>query len=186
MKSLLVALVLSFQAAPLDDFYKFKPETTWTYKRFEGNAERRVVGVVVGDENGKVKLDWKDYEKDGTLHERSTVTWFMADDILTVEGRPEGTDQVLTFAVLKKDAKANDQWAWTGGQAVHKGTTEITVPAGTYKNAVWVQLKGGEDNKDFSVDFYLVPKVGMVLIKINTGSGEANQFELAEFKEPKK
>jgi len=42
------ALFLSLQAAPLDEFYKFKAGTSWTYKRLEDNQERKLTGTVTG------------------------------------------------------------------------------------------------------------------------------------------
>src|SRR5262245_21070787 len=50
------ALLLSLQAAPLDEFYKFKAGTSWTYKRLEDNQERKLTGTVIGEEGGKVRV----------------------------------------------------------------------------------------------------------------------------------
>ena len=75
---LALALFLSLQASPLEEFYKFKAGTSWTYKRLEDNQERKLTGTVIGEEDGKVRVDWKDPDKDGT----SAVTWSVADEEL--------------------------------------------------------------------------------------------------------
>jgi hypothetical protein len=69
------------------------------------------------------------------------------------------------------------------GDFTHQGTVEVKVPAGTYKDAVRTQLKIPEDAK---IDFYVVPKVGLVKIEIHESNGDPNLFELAEFKPAKK
>jgi hypothetical protein len=177
---LMIATALLLQAAPLEDFYKFKTGTTWTYQRTEGGAERKITVVVTGDEGGKVRMDWKDPDKDGT----SVVTWSVENSILTVEAKKEGDANGLSFAILKGEAKQDDAWASPGGECVHKGNADVTVPAGTYKGAVWTRFRGSGD-VDVTVDFYVVPKVGLVKVDINASNG-GNSFELTEFKEAKK
>jgi hypothetical protein len=182
---LAAALALPFQASTLDDFYKFKTGTTWSYNRLEEGAERRISGKVIGEEGGSVKLDWKDYEKDGTLKESSILTWSVVDKVLTVEARKEG-EAGISFAVLKEGSKKGDKWPSAGGECVHMGKADVTVPAGTYKDAIWTQFKTGEEGNELRVDFYLVPKVGLVKAEISAKDGAPNRFELKEFKEEKK
>jgi len=179
MKTILAALLL-LQASPLDDFYKFKTGTSWTWKRIEDAAERKISATVKSEENDKIVLEWKDPDKDGT----STVTWSVTDGALTVEAKKEGQDTGLTFAVLKANSKKDDTWTSPGGEFTHRGKAEVTVPAGTYKEAVWTRYRTGQDG-EVTVDFYLVPKVGLVKIEINATNG-GNTFELTEFKEAKK
>ena len=183
----LAALAILAQDKPkLDDFYKFKTDTTWTYKVFEDGKDKKIVGRVVGEEEGKVKLDWKKYDKDGTVQETSVVTWSVGDGKLTVESRPENGDgPVLAFSVLKDGAKQNDRWSSTGAEMVHMGTTEIAVPQGNYKAAIWTQLKLGEAGNEIKVDFYLAPKVGLIMVLVHPPDGNDTRFELAEFKEAK-
>jgi hypothetical protein len=173
------ALLLSLQAAPLDEFYKFKAGTSWTYKRLEDNQERKLTGTVIGEEGGKVRVEWKDPDKDGT----SAVAWSVVDGVLTVEARKEGETGGLSFALLKAGAKKDDTWASPGGAFTHQGKKDVTVPAGTYKDAVWTQFKTGEEGSGVKIDFYLAPKVGLVKIEIFAKDGGTNRFELTEFKE---
>jgi hypothetical protein len=184
----LAAVALLAQDAPkLDDYYKFKTDTTWTYKVFSDGKERKIVGRVTGEEEGRVKIDWKDYEKDGTLHESSVVSWFVSEGKLTVESRPENGDGgILSFAVLKDGSKQNDRWSSTGAEMVHMGTTELAVPQGNHKAAVWTQLKLGEAGSETKIDFYLAPKIGLLMVLVHAADGKDTRFELAEFSEPKK
>ena len=48
-----------------------------------------------------------------------------------------------------------------------------------------IQMGLHELDGDVTVDFYLVPKVGLVKVEINATNG-GNTFELSEFKEAKK
>jgi len=177
MRTLTAALLLLPQAS-LDDFYKFKAETSWTWKRLEDSQERKITAKVTSNENGRVAVEWNDPEKDGT----STVTWSVVDGILTVEARKEG-EAGLSFSLLKDGAKKGDKWPSPGGEFTHQGKAEVTVPAGTYKDAVKTQFKTAEEGSGVTVDFYLVPKVGLVKIDILAKDGGKNRFELTEFKE---
>ena len=177
MKTILAAALLaSLQAESLDDFYKFKAGTSWTWKRIEDAVERKISAKVTSDADDKIVLEWKDPDKDGN----STVTWSITDGALTVEAKKEGQDSALSFAVLKAHTKKDDTWKGSGGEFTHRGKAEVTVPAGTYKEAVWTRFRTGQDG-EVTVDFYLVPKVGLVKIEINATNG-GNTFELAEFK----
>ena len=178
---LALALLVSLQAAPLDDFYKFKPGTTWIYKRLEDSQERKLTGTVTGEEEGKLRVEWRDPDKDGT----SAVTWSVVDGILTVEARKEG-EGGLSFGLLKQGAKKDDKWPSPGGEFTHQGTAEVKVPAGTYKDVVWTQFKTAEEGSGVTIDFFLAPKVGLIKIDIRAKDGGTNRFDLTEFKEPKK
>ena len=182
MKMIAAALLaLSLQASPLDEYFKFKTGTTWAWKRLEGGAERKITGEVSGEDDGKVRLAWKDPDKDGN----SVVTWAVVDGVLTVTAKKDGDANGLTFSVLKADAKKDDKWFSPGGEVVHLGKVEVTVPAGTYKDAVQTRLKL-EDSDNLQVDFYLAPKIGLVKVEIATkDSNVPNTFELSEFKPAK-
>jgi hypothetical protein len=178
--NLVLATLLLQAGTSLDDYFKFKTGTTWSYKRVEDGAERKITVAVTGDEGGKTRMDWKDPDKDGN----SVVTWSVENNLLTVEAKKEGDANGLTFAILKADSKKDDAWASPGGECTHKGTADVTVPAGTYKGAVWTRFRTSGDG-DVTVDFYVVPKVGLVKVEINATNG-GNTFELTEFKEVKK
>src|SRR5262245_41278 len=112
----MLATALLLQSSPLDDFYKFKTGTAWTYKRVEAGAERKISAVVAEDADGRVRLDWKDPDKDGA----ADVTWSVQNELLTVEAKKEGDGTGLTFFVLKSDAKKDDTWPSIGGEFTHK------------------------------------------------------------------
>jgi hypothetical protein len=176
--ALATVLLLSLQAASLDDYYKFKTGSSWTWKRLEDSQERKITGTVTSNENGKVAVEWSDPDKDGT----STITWSVTDGLLTVEARKDG-EPGLSFSLLKDGAKKGDKWPSPGGEFTHQGKAEVTVPAGTYKDAIKTQFKTAEEGSGVTIDFYLVPKVGLVKIDILAKDGGKNRFELTEFKE---
>jgi hypothetical protein len=179
MKTVLaIALLISLQASPLDEYFKFKIGTSWTYKRLEEGVERKITGTVTGSEGGKVSVEWKDPDKDGT----SAVTWSVVDGVLRVQARKEG-EEGLSFSLLKEGTKKDDKWPSPGGEFTHRGKSEVTVPAGTYKDAVWTQFKTGDDGNGAKIDFYLAPKIGLVKVEIHAKDGGTNKFELTEFKD---
>jgi hypothetical protein len=178
MKLLLTVLLLLPLQASLDDFYKFKKGTTWAYKRVEDGAERKITGKVLADDDGKIQVEWSDPDKDGT----TTIKWSVSESLLTLEAGKDG-EPGLVFKILKVDSKKDDAWESPGGEVTHKGKADVTVPAGTYKDAVWTRFRTSGDG-DTTVDFYLAPKVGLVKVEINAGNG-GNTFELTEFKEAK-
>ena len=183
---LLTALLL--QETPIEDFYKFKEGATWTYKRIENGAESKIAGKATGEKEGKVRHEWKETAKDGASKGDSVLTWSVEDGALTVESRSyheNGNEQVLRFPVLKTGSKKGDTWPSPGGDFTHLGTVEVTVPAGTWKNAVRTQLKGGDESNPIKIDVTLVPKVGLVKIEIHDPGGAVNLWELTEFKPAK-
>src|ERR1044071_595099 len=102
MKVLLAAVFLLQAGAPsLDDYYKFKIGTSWTYKRVEDGAERKITAVVKSDDEAGVCLDWKDPDKEGN----SYVVWSVENNLLKVEAKKDKDGIGLTFFVLKGDAK---------------------------------------------------------------------------------
>lgn len=173
-------ILLLALASVQDEFYKFKPETTWIYKRLENNEERVIVGRVLDEKDGRVTLDWKENNLDGTLHRASQVSWFVKEGVLTAEAKAD--DFVLELPVLKVGSKKDDTWTTASGESTHHGTVELKVPAGTFKDAVRTQLKAAGDTL---IDFWLVEKVGLVKVTVVPAGGDAITFELKEFKPAK-
>ena len=182
--TLALALLLAIQAAPLDDLWKFKAETEWTYKKIENGDETRVVARSLGEESGKVRVEWKEYKKEGALKKTTMLTWSMEEGVLTAQAKgkdSEGQEEDITFGVIKQGSKKDDTWKTPLGEMKHLGTVEVTVPAGTYKEAVQTRLEVGEGK----LDFILVPKVGLVKIVLTEGGKETQSWELTGFKAAK-
>lgn len=172
----MIALALLVQ----DEFYKFPPETAWTYKRVQNNEERVITAKVLDEKEGRVRLDWKEARLDGTPEENSEVTWLVKDGILWAEVRAKGEEAVsLALPILKVGSKKDDTWTTGAGESTRLGTEEVKVPAGAYKDAVHTQLKAEGDTL---INFYLVPKVGLVKVTVAPANGDAITFELKEFK----
>ncbi len=180
--TMLIAL-LSLQDASLDPFYKFKPGTTWTYKRIEGEIERRIEAKAVGEENGRVRLDWREVNVDGTLYKKSTVTWFVKDGVLRAEAAADNEGS-FEIPVLKAGAKKDEKWSNVEGESTFLGAVDVKVPAGTYKEALHIRLGMGGPDSGAHIDFHLAPKVGLVKLSVSSNEGP-NHFELTEFKEAK-
>jgi hypothetical protein len=174
-----IALALMLQ----DEFFKFPAETSWTYKRVQNDQERVITAKVLGEKDGRVRLDWTEAKLDGTLQENSEVTWLVKEGILWAEVRAKGEEAVsLALPVLKVGSKKDDTWTTDAGASTHQGTEEVKVPAGTYKDAVHTSLKAEGDTL---INFYIVPKVGLVKVTVASAGGDAITFELKEFKPAK-
>ena len=169
---------LALQAQPLDDFYKFKAGTAWTYKRVENGEERTIEARCAGEDGGAVKVEWEERQKDGSLYKSFVLKWSVEAESLKVEAKEKDGDGVIPFTVLKTGAKKDDRWKGDLGEMVHLGVGELTVPAGTYKDAVHTQLGRGEEGQ---IDFYLAPKVGLVKIVVFEKGKETNLWELTKF-----
>jgi hypothetical protein len=177
-------MTLAFALLLQDEFYKFPAETAWTYKRVQNNEERVILGKALGEKDGRVTIDWKENNLDGSLHEASEVAWSVKDGVLTAEARGKGDGAFfLVLPVLKVGSKKDDAWTTSQGESKHYGVTEVKVPAGTYKDAVHTQLKTGDD---LLIDFYMVPKVGLVKVTVVPPNGaDTLTVELKEFKPAK-
>lgn len=176
----LLTACLAMQAAPIDDLYKFKKDTTWTYKHVENGVEYKIVAKALGEDAGKQKLDWKEFETDGKLRKASIVSWSVVDGILTADAKSD--EEEISFGVVKEGSKKGDKWQSAIGEMVHEGTLEVKVPAGTYKDALKTRLDVGDQGH---IDFYMAPKIGLVKIALFEGAKEAQLWELSEFKAAK-
>jgi hypothetical protein len=178
--TILLAL-LAAQDVVLDDLYQFKPGTSWTYKRIENTAERKIEAKVVESADGRVKLAWNEVNIDATPYKKSVVTWFVKDGVLRVEARGADDEGAFELPILKAGVKKDDRWTSPEGESTYLGTSEIKVAAGAYKGAHHVRLKLGEGAH---IDMHLAPKVGLVKLEVTSGEGP-NSFELTGFTEAK-
>lgn len=168
----------------LEPLYKFKPGTSWTYKRLENGVERRIEARALEDVEGRVKLDWRELNLDGTLYKKSTVTFFVKDGVLRAEARGGDDEGAFELPILKGGLKKDEGWSNPEGEAMYLGASELKVPAGTYPDAHHARLNVGTADAPAHIDFHLVPKVGVVKIAVASTEGP-NSFELTEFKDAK-
>lgn len=186
---ILAAALLLAQEPALDDFYKFKTGTSWSYKRVENGVERRIDAKVTGEDAGRVKAEWKELDKAGALVSTSQVAWWVEDGALSFEAKTfleNGNEMVLKFPLLKGGAKKGDTWTGGGFEYLHEGTMELKLPAGEWKNAVKVVMKGGAPDSPVKIEVHFVPKVGLAKVEVQDPGGAENRYELLEFKEPPK
>ena len=186
MKTVLLALLLAPQEDTGEQFYKFKPGTTWTFKHKEGGKEAKAVLTVTEEKDGKVYLQSKE-SREGEAEPRiETPVWYVENGILVwADLRAEKLRP--TFYLYKLGSKKGDTWPAgpRDGEATHLGPVEVTVPAGTYKDVVQIRLTRPRLG---TVTFWLAPKVGLVKAERAPREGEeekAVQMELTGFQEGK-
>jgi len=178
----LLAMLLQDTA---DDFMKFKKDSTWTYLEIEGAHRTTRILKYVGEEKGVVTLE-ASVRRDGEMKPPApeTMLWHVEKDIFSwSEKKKDGRVKPL-FRFHKIGSKKGETWKVEDGEfkgdVTHAGTAEIKVPAGTYKEAIRLDLKG----TDMTASSYLVPKVGLILVEMEAG-GERWRLELTEFREAK-
>lgn len=173
-----IALLAVFLSSPGpedtgEQFYKFKVGTKWTMKQTGLDEESKVTTEVTKNEDGKVWIESKEYRKDEESPKVKTLVWYVEGGLLV------WAEKLLpVFNLYKLGSKKGDSWTAgpgmpEGAQAKHMGIEEVKVPAGTYKDAVHVQIT----IKETAADFYLAPGVGL----IKTTMGDAGKVELTEF-----
>ena len=165
----------------------FKKGTAWCYEHVQGKEKRKAVVTAneasdtALDLQTKITADGKDEEshvsslelKNGFV-EWSGVVW---------TGRVG--DFVHCLRLYKAGSKKDDTWdaagkgeeqKWT---ATHKGVEEVKVPAGTYKDAIHVELKVKSADVTATLDLWLVP--GVAMVKMKRSESEEFTAELKEF-----
>jgi hypothetical protein len=156
---LLAALPFLLQADPLDSLVRFPKGTTWKYQVAIKQEERKYSGEqaweVVEAGDGKIRIRNKTTQRAGELEttQEETFDWSLKEGVLSWNA----------IQLHKAGARKGDAWKTRGflgeeAEARHEGTSEVKVPAGTYKEAILIQLKA--DKSEYRV--FLVPKVGMV------------------------
>ncbi|MBI2931278.1 MAG: hypothetical protein HYY16_06475 [Planctomycetes bacterium] len=162
-----------------EEFYKFPVGTTWRFAQTSGEAEKKIVLKVIKQEAEKVHLESTETGGD-EAPEVDFLEWYVKDGMLSMAQEKDG-EPVEPFNLLKIGSKKGDKWRASADmpetfEATHMGTLELKVPAGTYKDAVHVQIDLGEGK----LSFYLVPRVGLVKMEM-LGGGLEEKMELAEF-----
>jgi len=190
MRFWVLAAVAAFvQADTGAAFCRFPKGTTWTYRQSQGDTASRVVLTVVGVEENRIVVESKEYAREGKDPEVKMLAWAVEDGYLVWGAIRDGKMQ-SPLRVYKAGSKKGDTWKSPLGEgkgeleAVHLGTAEVKVPAGTYRDAVQVAFRFGLDQERPLMEIALVPKVGMVRFGGSAGQVRA-LMELTEFKEGK-
>lgn len=180
--------VLVAQAGESDPFYRFPRGTVWTYRQSRGATALKVVLTVVGEEGGKILQESKEYLEEGKEPKVKMLAWGVEEGFL-VWGEFKGGKVNSPLRVYRPGSKKGDRWACPVGEgkeeleAVHLGTGEVKVPAGTYAGAVTVAFHFPSLRQERPLlEVVLVPKVGMVRFGGAAADVQA-MMELTEFKE---
>jgi len=174
------------QADTGEPFYRFSRGASWTYRQSRGGTASRVVLTVTGEEEGKVIQESKEYVEEGKEPRVRTLAWAVEGGYL-VWGEYRGGKIVSPLRVYKPGSKKGDTWKSPVGEgkeeleAVHLGTNEVKVAAGTYPDAIQVAFRFGSPGEKPLLEIVLVPKVGMVRFGGSAGGVQA-VMELAEFR----
>jgi hypothetical protein len=169
-----------------EQFYKFKVGTSWTLTQKENDKQSTIELKVLKEDGGKVHIESKEDKGEGRVREQ-TLVWYCEDEaLLWGELAKDGTlrPQIRYYKVGSKKGDTWDANAGKGGppnaKATHMGTAEVKVPAGTYKDALHVQITMDRG----TINMYWAPGVGIV--KMDGAMGEDTMLiELKEFKEGK-
>ncbi len=174
-----------------EEFYKFKKDTAWTFDRSEDGKAGKMILTVLKDEDGTVHVDSKDWRRlDAEKPREETLLWRVEDGCLTWTSLRDGKERDK-MRLVKLDASKGETWTVRDEgkdqvTATHQGTCEVSVPAGTYKDAVRIDLSFGKDGKEsYVMSMYFASKVGLVKMAGTRAGGKAMSMELKEFAEGK-
>jgi hypothetical protein len=193
MTIILAALLLLQDADTGEQFYKFKPGTSWTFAYSHegpgGAPDKKVVLSVVKQEGAKTIIESREFDGDKETRVEKLV-WQAEKEFLTWSEEKDGTLK-LVFNLYKLGSKKGDQWD-AGSQSErkmsfhHEGTEEVTTGKLTHKGAIRLVLKSPEktEGPEFGTTLWLVPKTGLVKMLMQYGDAKTT-LSLTEFKEGK-
>jgi hypothetical protein len=191
---LLVAILLTalLGQEDLDSLYRFKKDTTWTYKRIRHHGdhthESQVIYKIIKFEGDTSEIDIS------TNGQGAPLIW-RAEDGYLMYGPVVGKDAKMIFRAYKSGAKEGDTWDAAGPDlpeipenasltATHKGEKEVEVPAGKY-NSTWVQIVAKRGDQAVTLDFYFVSGTGLIKYVSQTPWGGPDIIVLEKFVEGK-
>lgn len=186
--ALLIAAAILAPQDSADPYFQFKVGTTWTLEATTlpktGPKVSKMEFKVVKEGAGVVDLETK-ATRNGKEPQPEQLRWSVVDGMLTwTEVHGGGETNPIRF--YKVGSKKGDTWDWTFEGASVKGTNlgteEVTVAAGTYKDALHVRCDIKDGETTFSMDLYLAPGVGPVKLSAGAGEKDRNVLELKEFK----
>jgi len=140
-------------------------------------------------EDGKTEIEEKEYEGEATEPTQVKTVYSYLEDGYVCWGKMVEEKLTADLRVFKVGAKKGDTWTFGEGKRVvqltHMGTADVTVKAGSYKDALYVQMSFGDKKTSGTADFYFVSGIGLVKGEMKMGDLVANQIELQEFKAAK-
>jgi hypothetical protein len=186
-------LALLLQADASDSLWKFEKGRIWLYnsKTHTGGKDyfTKYTEEVVEAGDNKIRIKCHSEQEGGGVvaTQDEVFDWTVKDGFLVGLGEGD-TDPVRYFQI---GAKKGQSWKTRTlleekGEAKFVGTEEIKVLAGTYKDAIHVEMNAsvpGPDGKPVKAitHCFLVPKVGLVKLEWRLGDASIVK-ELVELK----
>jgi hypothetical protein len=169
-----------------EQFFKFPVGTSWKLLQKDGDKETKIELQAAKHEEGKTFVESKEFRDEGEPKLTTLVWWAEGGHVIWGERRNEKVRPELR--IYKLGSKKGDSWDASPGpggppdaKATHMGTVEKKVAAGTYKDALHVQLEFGGQK----ADMFFAPKVGIIRMEMLLEGKVAKSVELTEFKEGK-
>ena len=194
---LAAVLILAAQADSGESFVRHHKGKTWTYRSLVRQEDLKhtlkITYEVLEADDRRVLLKATTAQELDALEtsQESKFEWALRDGFVTWSSVGEKPTVINLF---RPGAKKGDTWKSRGfsneeAEAQYLGTEEVTVPAGTWKDAHVVTFRGQSqvrDDKmeDFVYRCWLVPGVGVVKLEW-TWAHWSLKNELVSIKEPK-
>lgn len=144
--------------------FMFREGTKWTFSQKRNNvrSDTTVTSRVTKCTEGRNVVSHESYDAAGKLVSSSEEVRWVENGQLWSSQLVDGK-QVDPQMLYKLGATKGESWVLSLGDttATHEGRVEITLPAGTYKNAIEVKVTSDAD-KQVVAHFWLVPEVGLV------------------------
>lgn len=169
------------------ELWDFAPGTEWIYDVKEGEKKTLKVMTAKEKKDGKLLLENKEYA-DGSLGPTKIETLFIVrKDGFIVWGLVQDGKDVELFRVFQVGSSKGDRWKSSFGpgeprfETENAGEARISV-AGKERTATRVTMKitGEKDAAVGTIEFHLVPGIGMARAEFKAGGVPAFVMELRE------
>jgi hypothetical protein len=168
-----------------EQFHDFRKDTVWNYERTEVGKKKTTVKKVLKQEGGKVYFEEAIFEKDAK--EPSSVHSFaqyIEEGFLKMATVEDGKLGHKSF-MYKIGSKKGDHWLVDPTdkedktEVTHMGLTEVTVPAGKFKDVVQLRMTLSLG----TIDTYLVSGIGVVKEELRFPPDAPDMQVLVKFSE---
>jgi hypothetical protein len=188
MMTIVFALGLLLQDEKGDEFWKFEVGSCWEYTENQGGTTVKSVVKAKELKDDKLTLESCREVEGQEPQPKKMMTYVSEGYVVWAEEAEDGTMREY-LRIYKLGSKDGDRWTSRMGEeapeiTIHRvGTEEITVGAGTYKDAVHLrfEMPADENGQSLSGDYWLVPNVGLVKMQMKQQDQEVYSMELTKF-----
>ncbi len=189
----LLVPLFCLQADP-EPAWKFARGTSWTYSKVVKTYLYEARITVLSADEKQLTVETKDYIPGDEENASTDHSIHKEDGGYLVWIELKGDKPQDPLRIYKRGSKEGDTWDAGSSDpnskatARHRGRTDVTVPAGTFKDCVKIDIESDGKNPLsalYSMTLYLSPKAGLVKMTMTFAGKPYISLELKQFKEGK-